>query len=182
MFGYILPLREELKVREFEQFQSAYCGLCHTMGRRYGPAARFLLNYDFTFLAMLLSPGERPACRRRRCMASPFRAKNCCEPGAGSERAADESMILAWWKLRDQVEDSAWWKGLPARLLSRLYRGAYRKAARRCPDFDRQVRSSLEELHRLEGEDCPSLDRTADTFALMLQAAAPPETDEVRRR
>ena len=63
MFGYILPLREELKVREFEQFRSAYCGLCHTMGPRYGPAARFLLNYDFTFLAMLLAPGTPPACR-----------------------------------------------------------------------------------------------------------------------
>ena len=53
--------------------------------------------------------------------------------------------------------------------------GAYRKAARRRPDFDGAVRRCLDELARLEGENCPSLDRTADTLARLLQAAAPEE-------
>lgn len=182
MFGYILPCREELKVRELEQFQSVYCGLCHTLGRRYGFAGRFLLNYDFTFLAMLLSPEKLPACERRRCVVSPFRPRSCCPPSEGMEAAADESIILTWWKLRDQVEDSAWLTGLPARLLSWLFRPAYRKAAALRPAFDHQVQEQLKRLSALEAENCPSLDRPADTFARLLQAAAPVSEDAARRR
>lgn len=182
MFGYILPRREELKVREFEQFRAAYCGLCHTLGRRYGVWSRFLLNYDFTFLAMLLSPAEAPVCERRRCIASPIQARSCCAGCEGMDVAADESVILVWWKLRDQVADSPFWKGLPARVLSRLLRPSYRKAARLRPGFDRVVREQLERLQRMEEERCPSLDRTADTFACLLRAAAPAGPDETRRR
>ena len=40
-----------------ERFRRMYCGLCHTLSRRYGQAARFILNYDFTYLAILLSDG-----------------------------------------------------------------------------------------------------------------------------
>ena len=36
MFGYVRPLKSELKIREFGQFEAAYCGLCHTLGREYG--------------------------------------------------------------------------------------------------------------------------------------------------
>ncbi|MCI8538406.1 MAG: hypothetical protein HFF18_07035 [Oscillospiraceae bacterium] len=182
MFGYILPCREELRVRELEQFQSAYCGLCHTLGRRYGFGSRFLLNYDFTFLAMLLSPGTLSACERRRCAVSPFRPRSCCPANEGMEAAADESVILTWWKLRDQVEDSGCLEGLPARLLCWLFRPAYRKAAKLRPAFDAQVREQLARLGTLEKERCPSLDRPADTFARILQAAAPASEDEARRR
>ena len=91
MFGYVRPYRGELKVRELEAYQSLYCGLCHTMGRRYGFLARFLLNYDFTFLAMLLTPGENlPATERRRCVACPLRGKEVCPSNSGLEIAADE--------------------------------------------------------------------------------------------
>ncbi|WP_369015126.1 DUF5685 family protein, partial [Klebsiella pneumoniae] len=48
---------------EKDRFRAAYCGLCHTLGREYGFAARFLLNYDFTFLAVLLSLGAVSTCR-----------------------------------------------------------------------------------------------------------------------
>ena len=54
MFGYVRPNRDELKVRELRDYEALYCGLCHALGRRHGFFARFFLNYDFTFLAMLL--------------------------------------------------------------------------------------------------------------------------------
>ena len=46
MYGYIRPLKAELKVREYEAYHAMYCGLCRTLGRRYGFAARFLVSYD----------------------------------------------------------------------------------------------------------------------------------------
>ena len=174
MFGYVRPFRPELKCRDFDLYRATYCGLCRCLRRRYGLLAPMFLNYDFTFLTLLLwQPEEGFQPCRGRCHANPLLKKDMCPDSPALELAADESMILTWWKLRDSVADEGFWAGLPARVLSRLLGRAYRKAARRCPSFDRAVRDSLEELSALEKENCPSLDRPADTFARLLQAAAP---------
>ena len=52
MFGYIKPVKAELKVKEWEAYQGIYCGLCKQLAKRYGFFARMTLNYDFVFLAM----------------------------------------------------------------------------------------------------------------------------------
>lgn len=183
MFGYVVPLRGELKVRELDAYQGIYCGLCHTLGRRYGFFPRLLLNYDFAFLAMVLAqPGETVGLERRRCVACPIRGKRVCQSRPGLDTAADESVILTYWKLRDSVADEGFFRGLSARVLSALLRPAYRKAALRRPDFDRRTVACLEELRTLERDKSPSLDRTADTFARILSAAAPATGEELRDR
>lgn len=183
MFGYVRPLRGELKVREFERFQSVYCGLCHTLERRYGPAARFLLNYDFTVLAVLLWPPDQPAeCAGRRCAVHPLRKRCVCAGSPPLDAAADASMILAWRKLRDGAEDDPFFKALGERLLSWSFYPAYRKAAGRLPEFDRRTSACLRELRELEESRCDSIDRTADTFARILQSAAEEISDPARRR
>ena len=53
MYGYVRPPLGILKEEETERFRRMYCGSCHTLGRRYGLASRFILNYDFTYLAIL---------------------------------------------------------------------------------------------------------------------------------
>lgn len=175
MFGYVRPVREELKCKDFDLYRATYCGLCRTLRRRYGLLAPMFLNFDFTFLALLLPPREeRFVPCRGRCHANPLRKVPMCPESPGLDLAADESIVLTYWKLRDSAADDGLWGGLPARLLSWLLAPAYRRAAERCPGFDGAVRSSLEELSRLEGESCPSIDRTADTFARLLQAAVPP--------
>ena len=174
MFGYVRPVREELKCRDLDLYRATYCGLCRTMRKRCGLLAPLVLNFDFTFLAVLLAPeqGERLN-HNCRCPAAPFWRKCMCEPSAGLELAADESVILAYWQLRDKVRDEGILRGLPARIFSVLLRPGYRRAAKRCAEFDRVVTEQLAVLHRLEEEGCPSIDRTADAFAVLLQAAAP---------
>ena len=174
MFGYVVPLRGELKVWELDAYQAAYCGLCHTLGRRYGFLPRLLLSYDFAFLAMLLSTeSARPITQRRRCIACPIKGKQVCRESLSLDIAADESVILTYWKLMDGVADASFWKGLPSRLLVLLLRPSYHRAAKRRPDFDSRTAACLEELRFLEKERSGSLDRTADTFARILRAAAP---------
>lgn len=183
MFGYVRPARPELKVREWEAYNAAYCGLCHTLGRRYGFFPRLFLNYDFVFLAMLLSPAaEAPDTEGRRCLACPHRKKCVLKGDEGLDTAADESVILTYHQLRDAVADSGFWKGLTARLLAALLRPAYRKAAAYRPDFDAQVRENLSRLAHLERAGCATLDEPADTFALLLRCAAPETGDRARDR
>lgn len=182
MFGYVRPALDLLSGEDRERYQSAYCGLCHTMGKRYGFLSRFTLNYDFTFLAILFEGGGGGGRCTGRCPAHPFRKKRLCVCGGGMDAAADAAMILTWQKLRDDVRDGGFLRGAPARLLCALYGRAYKKAKERLPDFARRVEESLSLLHELEGENSAALDRAADSFARILMAAAPACPEEGRRR
>ena len=71
MFGYVRPSVQDLPEGELNRFRTMYCGLCHTLSRRYGQAARFILNYDFTYLAILLSDGAAGTEHSGRCYTSP---------------------------------------------------------------------------------------------------------------
>ncbi|MCL2343891.1 MAG: DUF5685 family protein [Firmicutes bacterium] len=182
MFGYVRPLKGELKVREFETYKSVYCGLCHALKKRYGLLSRLILNFDFTFLAMLLSEGEKPACAFRRCAVHPLRKRCVQSADAPLFAAADYSVILSYWKLRDNREDESFFRALGAGTASLLLRGAYRKAAKLAPEFDIKTRELLAALGKLEREGCDSLDTAADKFSLILAAAAGGATDAARRR
>lgn len=181
MFGYVRPAAQRLTEEQQLRFEGAYCGLCHTLGRRYGLAGRMILNYDLTFLAMLLSEGAAERCTKR-CVIHPVKGRPCACGGSAFELAADMSVILTWWQIQDGIADHGFFGGLKYRAASLLLRRAYRKAKTRCPAFDERTRRHLQELSRLEGEGCPSLDAAADTFAQLLSGAAEEVAEPVKRR
>ncbi len=183
MFGYVRPLKPELKLREYEQFKAAYCGLCNTLKKRYGYAARFLLNYDFTFLAMLLSSEEKScAYQYKRCSASPFKKKCSCVPTPNFELCADYSVILYFWKLRDSAADEGFWGRVKAKSALLLLKSAYNKARKNIPDFDEKVCYNLSQLSALEKSGCGSIDETSEKFALILAAASELRKDDAEKR
>ncbi|MCL2842632.1 MAG: DUF5685 family protein [Oscillospiraceae bacterium] len=173
MFGYVIPVQQELKVKELDQFRAAYCGLCHSLQAHYGLSARFILNYDFTFLAILLSVGnEKVKYSNKRCIAHPLKKRKCCVGGDAFHQAAGFSVILTWWRLRDGVQDSGLFKGLSYRGAGLLLRRAYKKAAQDFPGFDTHCRARLEQLRILEQANSGELDQVADAFAGILSYAA----------
>jgi hypothetical protein len=173
MFGYVRPLKGELKVSELEAFRAVYCGLCHTLGRRYGLPARFVLNYDLAFFSAILYGVEGDMCfERRRCIASPFRRKCMACRSPASELAADLTVLLTFHKLDDEVRDRRGIRRLAAFALRLLMHPFYRRARRLRPGLSEKIGRSLEELSRLEKELSPSIDRTADAFAGILAGAA----------
>jgi len=183
MFGYVIPAKCELKVKEFDQFRAAYCGLCHSLRNGYGLSARFILNYDFTFLAMLLGTEQGEVqYTKRRCIAHPFRRKTCCIGGGAFRQAAGMSIILTRWRLRDAVVDKGFLKGLPYRAIGTFLNSAYRRAARDFPDFDSHCRAQLDKLRTLEQESSGELDQVVDTFAQILPHAANGVETPVERR
>ena len=181
MFGYVRPALNRLSETEKSRYKRAYCGLCQTLGVRYGFISRFTLNYDFAFLAILLSGGEEEiSCCR--CPARPFRKQKDCAVGPAFDIAADESIILMWHKLSDDVVDNGFFAGLPSRFLRLILRKSYRKAADRQPAFDRNVCESMARLKDFEYVHSPQLDRVADAFAALLSAASCRTENENRRR
>lgn len=182
MFGYIRPLQGELKIREFEQFRSCYCSLCRELKDRYGITARFILNYDFVFLTMLLwEENEEYSCAKDKCPLHPIKSKCICRRTEATERCAGYSVILTYWKLRDSVADDGFFRSFPSRISSLLLKRAYKKAALKYPGFENAVRGGLEELTSLEKQNEPSMDKMADKFANILCAAAHDENETQQR-
>lgn len=183
MFGYVRPALGRLEEGQREAYQGAYCGLCHALGERHGLLARFTLQYDFAFLAILLTAaaGGGGQCARR-CPAHPFRRPRVCVAGGRMDAAADQSMILVWHKLSDDVDDHGFFAGLPYRIARRLFRRAYHRAALTQQLFDGQVREGLACLRELERSSSAQLDRAADAFARILASAAQAVPEEGARR
>ena len=57
MFGYIVINQSEMKFKEYDVYRSYYCGLCQSLKERYGVLGQLSLNYDMTFILMLLTGG-----------------------------------------------------------------------------------------------------------------------------
>ena len=55
MFGYVTLYRKGLADAEMDRYQAYYCGLCQTLGRRYGRTGQLALSYDMAFVAILLT-------------------------------------------------------------------------------------------------------------------------------
>ncbi len=182
MFGYVRPIEPELPQEERERFRAAYCGLCHALGRRCGVMARFVLNYDFTLLAILLSLGAPVCSQRRRCAAHPCAGCAAMARSAALDASAERSVILAWWQLRDHIADHGFFGGLKYRIAALFLRGAYRRARQAAPEFDAAVRLRLGELAELERERCASIDAAAEPFAALLAELAAVEPNGEKQR
>ena len=75
MFGYVVINKKELKFREYDEYRGFYCGLCKSLSERYGISGQITLNYDMTFLAMLLTAlyEEDIKAVNERCIIHPFK-------------------------------------------------------------------------------------------------------------
>lgn len=181
MFGYVRPSQSRLTEEDKGRFSAVYCGLCRTLAQRHGAAVSMILNYDFTFLALLLAEEEGEK-RHGRCVPHPVRGRDYYVSSDALELAADCSVILAWWQFQDGIADHSGLKKAGCQAASAALGSAYRRARAYRPAFDRVVGEKLAELSCLEAKNCTSMDQTADTFALLLQSIALEVTDPVKRR
>lgn len=183
MFGFIRPVKSELKVKEADRFQQVYCGLCHAIRARYGRFYTMFLSYDMTFYALVVGSGETPKAQteRRRCDAHPVTKRVCAAPDDALALAADASALLSYHKFRDNLGGRKGRKAPARRRTVPPWTARLRKARARLPEADRDIRAALDELHVLENENCASMDRAADASARMT-AAVVPHTGDARER
>ncbi len=185
MFGYIKPVKAELKVKEWEAYQGIYCGLCKQLAKRYGLFARMTLNYDFVFLAVLdmaLREDKIYFCRQN-CMAHPFKKRNCCTANASLELCCDVAMLLTCHKLEDDLRDEGFFKRLAVRLILPFARRDYRKAAAERPQLAEKLKEQMQYQNKLESEHCTQVDAAAEpTACLMQEVLGALSDDPIRKR
>lgn len=182
MFGYVLPRKDKLSEENYEQYRAAYCGLCRSLKLHYGFRARFLVNYDMTFLYFLLRGKDQAQPHHCFCPARIFCKKNCLPDDEVMYYAADMSVLLSYWKLRDVKSDGGFFKRIAASVGLWFCRKPYRKAAKRHEAENTVFETQLQALQRLEAKACASIDRPADTFAKLLGACAGFVSEEKTRR
>ena len=185
MFGYIRIDRANLLGKEYDAYRGVYCSLCRQLGRDYSIFARFILSYDCTFYALLALDlcEETPCYKMGRCRFNPF--KKC--PYANSQSkafslAAALSVILAYYKLRDNLLDSPWYKRWVYRLLQPFFARWRRKAAENYPQIDEIARTMLERQIKAEKDPACVLDQAADPTATMLAEMCGMLADEISLR
>lgn len=183
MFGYVRICKDELKVREFNLFKAHYCGLCKTLKKEYGFAARMGLSYDITFLAVLLASvsDEPPQVEPERCIANPFVKKPIAVTTPYFSYTASVNVILTYLKLSDDVHDE---HSIKACFFSCLLMMAKRKAKKRYPELYQEIRAHIDKLTELEKNKCEDVDRLAHEFGSIMQcvfSAKLVEQPEVRR-
>ncbi len=167
MLGYVMIDKPELKVREYEVYTGYYCGICKSIGRRYGQLPRMALSYDAAFLALMLaSLDDTPdAPVQEHCIGHRIRKKTIIR-NAAIDYAADVMLILAWYKLLDDARDEG---KVYAKVTSAALKGIFKKLQRTHPALCKGIEMHLEALSALEKEKCDSLDMAAEAFSKIME-------------
>ena len=162
MFGYVLVNKPELKIREFENYRSYYCGLCHQLKEDYGTFGRMTLNYDMTFLVMLLSDlydaEDKEECSR--CVVHPTR-KHCHRRNRITEYCSDMCILLSYYKCADDWNDE---KKLSKWFLSKILKRKCAKVKKKYPQKAEFIESRLNMLSIVESSKVIHIDRAARVF------------------
>ena len=167
VYGYIKTHTPELRMREWEYYQSVYCGLCRTMGKCTGQCSRLTLSYDFTFFALvrMALEGKNPTAVMRRCVVHPLRKRPMIPRDDTLELCAYLSALLVYHKLADDRRDERGGKRF-ASCMARPYAASLRKKALKegYGQADEHIKACLLALADLEAQKPMSADRPAELF------------------
>lgn len=166
MFGYVRINKMDLTFREFDTYKGYYCGLCKYLKENHGEISRLSLNYDITFLILLLTSVYRPksTLTKEVCIANPIKKKNRIVNEV-TEYAASMNVLLTYYKLEDNLHDD---KGVKDIIAYNLYKGKLKKAYEKYPKKADYIKSQLEELQKLESENSTNIDKVSNTFGNLM--------------
>ena len=165
MFGYVRLNEPELKIKDFQAFRSVYCGVCRGL-RSYGLSSWLALNYDMTFVALVLtSLYEEEVCPRScRCVLHPL-ARNQQLCNDYTQYAADMTVLLTYYQCLDAWHDE---KKVIPRAEAALLKRARNKAAKKYPRQAQAVADYVAKLDEVEERKDPNIDLGAGLTGEML--------------
>ncbi len=162
MFGYIIVNKQEMKFRDFELYQSYYCGFCRKLKEKYGIRGQLTLSYDMTFLILLLSGlyEAQETAGSCKCVAHPF-DRHSTRSNQFTEYAADMNVILTYYHCMDDWEDE---KKLLKRGYAGVLKSAFQKAESLYPEKAKRIERELVQLKKYERDRERNLDMPAGCF------------------
>ncbi|RDY22572.1 hypothetical protein CHF27_012675 [Romboutsia maritimum] len=166
MFGYVKVNKMDLTFREYEHYRGYYCGLCKYLKDNHGEISRLSLNYDITFLILILTSVYRPkhTVIEEGCIVNPFKKKKKIINEI-TEYAASMNVLLTYYKLEDNLNDDG---GIKDILAYNIYKGKLKLAYEKNPDKANFIKEQLENLNKLEKDKDTNIDKVSNTFGELM--------------
>ncbi|MGN0373952.1 MAG: DUF5685 family protein [Butyrivibrio sp.] len=166
MFGYITINKDELKIKDYNKYQSYYCGVCHSLKTNYGLTGQMTLTYDMTFLAVLLSSlyEDDTKAVMHRCMPHPVK-KHSAIYNEYTDYAAAMNVLLTYHKLKDDWEDE---RSIKSNTMAGLLKRAFRKASALYPRQSEVIAECIRSQREYEENNETSIDTVSQPTGRML--------------
>ena len=176
MFGYVVVNKPELKIREFDEYRSYYCGLCHTLKREYGVKAQMTLSYDCTMAVMLLTALYEPEVVkiRKTCKAHPIK-KQAMSESYITNYVADMNVLMSYYHLVDDWKDE---KKIHSKVYADILNGSVKKIEARYSKKAAAIKQGLKELSDCEFKMEESITKVSQTFGKVLAEVLAMKDDE----
>lgn len=158
MLGYLRPKLNNLNPRIKEQYRALYCGLCHSLKKNYGYRGVACLNYEVTFLLLLIisASEEESVIFHGSCCLTPFvRVPFIDYLNSEVRTAADISIVVSSFEVKDNVNDggSFIWK-----VFDRFLNKLNEKAVNEISEFEKIIKIKLNAFYNLEKSETANLD------------------------
>lgn len=155
-----------MKFKEFDTYQSYYCGLCRSMYELYGLKGRVALNYDMTFLAMLLSGLYEPKSKRayRKCFLHPLK-KHLEVQNKYIDYAAKMTIVLTYLKCDDDWIDN---HKVGQQLYKKILMKSYQSIKKEYPKKIEIIEKQLSLIHQYEQNDDAHIDDISGCFGKVM--------------
>jgi len=155
MFGYVIANSEIFTEEDKARYKAVYCGLCHALKERHGQFGRLTLNYDMTFLILVLNSLNEPDARSgdERCFVHPCK-KHCYATTEITNYAADMNVALAYLNQLDNWHDD---RNIFSFFHACILKKKYKKISEQYPRQCKAMRDCIEQLSEFEksGEQNP---------------------------
>ena len=166
MFGLVTANLPELSAEEKDRYTGVYCGICRRIKAQSSNLCRLGLRYDMAFLALLLMSLYEPEEEHgdRACKLHPLKPRPWTDCDA-IRYAADMNVALAFYKFRDDRQDD---KNIAAGWMEGIFAPHAQAIEARYPRQCAAIQDCIEELDRLEKENCPNPDAPANCFGRLM--------------
>jgi hypothetical protein len=166
MFGYINVNGKQLSEENKKIYQSYYCGLCRSLREFCGAKGQALLNYDMTFLVVLLTGLYEPGTEEKvfTCMVHPMK-KRTVRFNEIEQYAAQMNILLAYYNLVDDWKDD---RNYSKKTIASMFEKDYRRVRENYPRQTRAVEEYMEKLAVCEKNRETNIDLVAGLTGEML--------------
>lgn len=176
MFGYVKINKMDLTFREYEYYRGYYCGLCKTLKDNYGEISRLSLNYDMTFLVVLLNSiyNVEQTVINEGCIVNPLKKKKKIKSEI-TDYCSDMNVLLSYHKLEDNLNDD---NRIIDKLAYNIYKRNFKKAYQNYPSKSDIIKLELTNLYNLEKEKSTNIDLVSNTFGRLMAEVFAYKNDE----
>lgn len=167
MFGYITINKMELKFKEYYSYKGYYCGLCKCLKTKFSNKSRMTLNYDMTFLILLLSSLYEPENKvfNERCIVHPSK-KQLIIQNEITDYAASINVLLSYYNMLDNWQDDKDYKSLA---VMKALTNEFKKSSNELADKAVLIKQHLSNISRLEKSNTNDIDAVSNEFGHLME-------------